>query len=88
MAQLIVRNLEDTVRDKLRELAERHGRSMEEEVRDILRTTVHARSEPVGSFSDRLADLFADLDVDGPQDDFDGIRGQSPREIDFGPVTP
>lgn len=37
MAQLIVRNIEDDVRDKLREMAKRHGRSMEEEVRDILR---------------------------------------------------
>ena len=32
MAQLIVRNLEDVVKNKLRELAESHGWSMEEEV--------------------------------------------------------
>lgn len=37
MAQLIVRNLEDDVRDRLRDLARFHGRSMEEEIRDILR---------------------------------------------------
>jgi plasmid stability protein len=42
MAQLIVRNIEDEVRDRLRELARRHGRSMEEEVRDILRAAVAA----------------------------------------------
>ncbi len=40
MAQLIVRNLEEGVRDRLRELAARHGRSMEEEVREILRAAV------------------------------------------------
>ena len=40
MAQFIVRNLEDDVRDKLRELAQSHGQSMEETVRDILRCAV------------------------------------------------
>lgn len=40
MAQLIVRNLEDDIRDKLRDRAQSHGRSMEEEVRDILRAAV------------------------------------------------
>ena len=85
MAQLIVRNLEDDVRDRLRELAQQHGRSMEEEVRDILRAGVHARAESAGKFSDRLADLFAGLDVGGPEDVFDGIRDQAPRPVDFGP---
>jgi antitoxin FitA len=42
MAQLIVRNLEDNVRDKLRDRAQTHGRSMEEEIRDILRAAVAA----------------------------------------------
>ena len=37
MAQLIVRNLEDAVKRKLKRRAARHGRSMEEEIRDILR---------------------------------------------------
>lgn len=40
MAQLIVRNLENDIRDKLRAMALHHGRSMEEEVRDILRAAV------------------------------------------------
>ena len=37
MGQLVVRNLEDTVKAKLQRRARRHGRSMEEEVREILR---------------------------------------------------
>ena len=37
MAQFIVRDLEDTVRARLKRRAERHGPSMEEEVRHILR---------------------------------------------------
>lgn len=36
MASITVRNLDDSVRDELRLLAARHGRSMEAEVRTIL----------------------------------------------------
>jgi len=37
MAQVLVRNLEDEVKAKLERRAKRHGRSMEEEIREILR---------------------------------------------------
>jgi len=37
MAQLVVRNLDDDVKAKLQQRARRHGRSTEEEVREILR---------------------------------------------------
>ena len=40
MAQLLVRNLDDDVKARLRVLAAEHGRSMEEEVRVILRQAV------------------------------------------------
>lgn len=40
MAQLVVRNLDNYVKAKLQKRAQRHGRSTEEEVREILRTTV------------------------------------------------
>ena len=40
MAQLVVRNLDDEVKAKLRRRAEAHGHSMEEEVRAILRDAV------------------------------------------------
>ena len=36
MGQLVVRNLPDEVKDRLKRRAERHGRSLEAEVRDIL----------------------------------------------------
>ena len=36
MAQLVVRNLPDDVKGRLRRRADRHGRSLEAEVRDIL----------------------------------------------------
>ena len=37
VAQLLVRSLEDDVKAKLQQRVRRHGRSTEEEVRDILR---------------------------------------------------
>lgn len=59
MAQLIVRNLEDDVRDKLRDRAQRHGRSMEEEVRDILRAAVvQVPAEQGQGLGSRIAELF------------------------------
>lgn len=36
MAQLVVRNLPDDVKERLKRRAKRHGRSLEAEVRDVL----------------------------------------------------
>jgi antitoxin FitA len=52
MAQLIVRNLEEKVKRRLRERAKSHGRSMEEEARVIIRDAVKAdvpRKEGLGT---------------------------------------
>ena len=40
MASLTIRNLDDALKQRLRVRAANHGRSMEEEVRDIIRTAV------------------------------------------------
>ena len=45
MAQLLVRDLDETVRQRLRERAARHGRSMESEARLILTTAVTAGAD-------------------------------------------
>ncbi|MCI0633975.1 MAG: Arc family DNA-binding protein [Actinobacteria bacterium] len=44
MADISIRNLDDEVRERLRVLAARHGRSMEAEIRAILEQAV--RAEP------------------------------------------
>ena len=52
MAQLVVRNLEEGVKARLQRQASRHGHSMEEEVRDILRNAVkpeEGATAPLGS---------------------------------------
>jgi len=45
MAQLLVRGIEEAIKEKIRQRALRHGLSLEEEVRSILRAAV-ARSKP------------------------------------------
>lgn len=52
MAQLIVRNLDDDLVRRLREQAASHGRSAEEEHRQILRAALRA-----GNLLDRLLDM-------------------------------
>ena len=63
MATLTIRNLDDAVRDRLRQRAAEHGHSMEEEVRQILRQVVKpadpaATGEGLGS---RIHNHFAQL---------------------------
>jgi plasmid stability protein len=45
MAQLLVRNIENGVKARLQRRAKRNGRSMEEEIRDILRAAVNKDEE-------------------------------------------
>lgn len=73
MAQLIVRNLEDDVRDKLRDLARSHGRSMEEEAREILRGAVLNQRTASPQIGSRLAQRFAAVGLDEPIPE---LRGQ------------
>jgi plasmid stability protein len=58
MAQLVVRNLEDGVKTRLQRRARRNGRSMEEEVRDILRNAANEVEKPVPGLGTQIAALF------------------------------
>ena len=81
MAQVIVRQLEDDVKARLKRRAERHGRSMEEEVREILRNAAFEEGRPVTRLGSRIAARFRKkgLDADLPE-----LRGQRPRPADLG----
>lgn len=46
MASITIRNLEDDVKQRLRLRAAAHGRSMEEEARDILRRVMGGTAPP------------------------------------------
>jgi plasmid stability protein len=73
MAQLLVRNIEDKVKARLQHLAKRHGHSVEEEVRDILRNAVkEEKKTPVGGLGTELAALFP---KSGPDFQIEELRG-------------
>lgn len=58
MAQLIVRNIEESVKTKLQRRAKRHGRSMEEEVREILRDVTKNEAPKRKGLGTRIAEHF------------------------------
>ncbi|HLF13123.1 MAG TPA: Arc family DNA-binding protein [Gammaproteobacteria bacterium] len=80
MAQFIVRNLEDGVKQRLKRRAERHGRSMEEEVRQILRNAVKEENRPSPKLGSRMAAHFEKI---GLTTDLPELRGQPVRSADF-----
>ena len=80
MAQVIVREIEDDVKARLKRRAARHKRSMEEEVRHILRNAVRDEGRAADKLGTRIAARFArtGLDRDLPE-----LRGQAPRAARF-----
>jgi len=69
MASITIRNLDDQVKSQLRIAAARHGCSMEEEVRRILRRALMAESDK-GQFGSRIHQRFAILGgIDLPEVD-------------------
>ena len=58
MAQLVVRNIEESVKTKLQRRAKRHGRSMEEEVREILRDATKGEGKNRKGLGTEIAELF------------------------------
>jgi hypothetical protein len=81
MAQLVVRNLEDDVKRRLKARAQRHGRSTEEEVREILRHAVMSEGQPVAPLGQRMRRLFEGI---GPGEDIPELSGQAARPADIG----
>ena len=59
MAQILVRNLEDQLKIRLQTRAKRHGRSMEEEARDILRNALHEDAAPKRKLGSEIVALFS-----------------------------
>lgn len=67
MSTLTIRNLDSTIKDQLRTVAASHGRSMEAEVRDILRQALMP-AKPDRGVGSRIRTRFAaeggvDLDL-------------------------
>jgi plasmid stability protein len=66
MAQVVVRNIEDGVKTSLKARASRHGWSMEEEVRQILRQAVSEEDSAPPNLGSRIAARFAGLGLTEP----------------------
>jgi antitoxin FitA len=79
MASLVIRNLDDDLKQRLREQAAAHGRSMEQEVRELLAAGVR-RERVEARIGTRIHERFAavgfvDLDL--------AERSDQPRSVDF-----
>jgi len=83
MAQILVRKLDDEVKEKLRKRARRHGRSTEEEVRDILREAVKSEGEDKSvGLGTRIAARFRRI---GLKEDIPELRGHEVEPAVFDP---
>ena len=70
MASIIVRNIEESVKARLRVRAAKNGRSMEEEVRHILRNAIDR--DPPQNLADLALEIFGekhgiDLEIPRPK---------------------
>jgi antitoxin FitA len=79
MAQVIVRNLDDSVKRKLQRRAAKHGRSMEEEIRDILRDAVKEDDRGQPGLGTRIAARFKGIELDEPIQEFRGYTIEPPK---------
>lgn len=79
MAQLVVRNLEQSVKARLQRRAKRHGRSMEEEVREILRNAVEPETPNVG-LGTEIASLMKGTGIHFEAEE---LRGYPVKPVDF-----
>ena len=61
MASITVRNLDEGLKRRLRIRAAENGRSMEQEVRDILRTALAEEVAPTENLADTIHVRFAEI---------------------------
>jgi len=80
MAQLLVRNIEQSVKARLQRRAKRNGRSMEEEVREILRNAVNEPEPPKVGLGTEIASLFKGT---GLRFEVKEMRGHPVRPVSF-----
>lgn len=70
MAAITIRNVDDSLKKRLRMQAAAHGRSMEEEARDILRSALSqepVRSQSLGSALHELFKPHGGVELDIPE---------------------
>ena len=61
MASITIRNIEEGVKSRLRIQAAFHGRSMEDEAREILRSVLNREPAPAGNLVNSIRNRFKHL---------------------------
>ena len=74
MAQILVRNLEAQLKNRLQSRARRNRRSMEQEAREILRNALREEDTPVVGLGSQISSLFRDA---GLPSEIPELRGHS-----------
>ena len=80
MASITIRNLDETLKQKLRLRAAQRNRSMEDEARDILRTALAQEPAQAGNLADairRRVERLGGVELALP------VRGPMPEPPDF-----
>jgi plasmid stability protein len=80
MASITIRNLDETVKRKLRLRAAQRNRSMEDEARDVLRTALAQEPAQAGNLADairRRVERLGGVELALP------VRGPMPEPPDF-----
>lgn len=81
MAQVVVRNIDEGLKARLKRRAARHGRSMEEEVRQILRGALGDEAPPATRLGSSIASRFAGKGLSDDLPEFHGLD-ITPMEFD------
>lgn len=79
--QLVLPNLDEDVHEKLRDLARSHGRTLEEEAREILRRAVADDDATSTGFGTKFSSYFSEVGLDH---EIEELRGREVIPPDFG----
>jgi len=79
MAQILIRQLDDDLKARLQRRARQHGRSTEEEVREILRNAVRDDAQPPIRLGSSIAARFSEIGLDEPIAELRGHLVDPPR---------
>jgi plasmid stability protein len=80
VGQILIRNLDEDVKARLQQRARKHGRSTEEEVREILRNAVRDEGPTTQRLGSRIAARFTGIGLD---QEIAELRGQPIRPAQF-----
>jgi plasmid stability protein len=81
MAQVIVRNIDEDIKENLKRMASQHGWSMEEEVRQILRRAVSNKVPVRTKLGSRIAARFEGV---GLNEALPEMHGENVNPMDLG----